>query len=50
MMSREDLDTIAKKLLDVLDRHSQGFPLAEVDAKWSALANVVAKVERRTTK
>jgi hypothetical protein len=49
MGRKKRLDTAANKLLDVLDRHSQGSPAAEVDAKWSALATVVAKVETRAT-
>jgi hypothetical protein len=47
MDRKKRLDTVANKLLDVLDRHSQGLPATEVDAKWSALAKVVARVETR---
>ena len=47
MDRKKHLDTAANNLLDVLGRHSQGLPAAEVDEKWSALAKVVAKVETR---
>jgi hypothetical protein len=45
MDRKRDLDTAANKLLGVLGRHAQGLPATEVDAKWSAFAKAVAKVE-----
>jgi hypothetical protein len=34
-------------LLNVLNQHAEGLPLAEQEAKWSALAKVVARIETR---
>jgi hypothetical protein len=46
-MEKKLLDKSTNRLLSVLDRHTEGLPAAERDAKWSALAKVVAKIETR---
>jgi hypothetical protein len=46
-MDKKLLDKSANRFLNVLDRHTEGLSAAERDAKWSALAKVVAKVETR---
>jgi hypothetical protein len=46
-MDKKLLDKSASRLLGVLDRHTEGLSVAERDAKWKALAEVVAKVETR---
>lgn len=46
-MDKKRLDNAASKLLDVLDRHASELSPSEREAKWAALAEVVANVETR---
>ena len=46
-MSDKLLDESATRLLGLLDRHTEGLSEAERDAKWAALVEVVARVEKR---
>lgn len=41
------LDSAVKKLGEILDRNADGLPPSKIESKWSALADVVAKVEMR---